>query len=297
MTMSFTIAAIYKFWATESFWRNEVLLLSFAIIVFLLLVIMILVSITKSRRVNTLQRLNDMAEETNQLKNAFIANMTHEIRTPLNAIVGFTTMLAEVDDLDKETRMTFLKEINENKDALLHLVNDLLDYSKIEAHTLEYHDEETDVNALMSEICVTQNLQSHHPNGIQVEFVEKLEQCRLVVDRSRFTQVLNNLVRNALKFTEQGSVKVGYRRLSNANFYFYVADTGCGIDEEGRHAIFERFVKMNYNIKGTGLGLSITKSIVEHYGGGIGVESKKGEGSTFYFTLPAGLEYKEYGKF
>lgn len=92
-------------------------------------------------------------------------------------------------------------------------------------------------------------------------------------------------------------MKIGCRRLSNHNFYFYVADTGCGIDEVGRHAIFERFVKMNYNIKGTGLGLSITKSIVEHYGGGIGVESKKGEGSTFYFTLPAGIEYKEYGKF
>ena len=77
----------------------------------------------------------------------------------------------------------------------------------------------------------------------------------------------------------------------------YVADTGCGIDEESRRAIFERFVKMNYNIRGTGLGLSITKSIVEHYGGGIGVESKKGEGSTFYFTLPASAEYREYGKF
>jgi signal transduction histidine kinase len=83
------------------------------------------------------------------------------------------------------------------------------------------------------------------------------------VDRVRFAQVIGNLVRNALKFTEMGSVKIGCRRLSNHNFYFYVADTGCGIDEVGRHAIFERFVKMNYNIKGTGLGLSITKSIVE----------------------------------
>lgn len=118
-----------------------------------------------------------------------------------------------------------------------------------------------------------------------------------MIDRTRFKQVIDNLLRNALKFTEQGSVKLGYRRLSNRNFYFYVADTGCGIDEESRRAIFECFVKMNYNIRGAGLGLAITKSIVEHYGGGIGVESKKGEGSTFYFTLPAELEYKEYGKF
>ena len=116
-------------------------------------------------------------------------------------------------------------------------------------------------------------------------------------DALRLRQCLLNLAGNALKFTEQGCVKVGCRRLSNQNFYFYVADTGCGIEEESRRAIFERFVKMNYNIRGTGLGLSICKSIIEHYGGGIGVESKKGEGSTFYFTLPAKLEYMEYGKF
>ena len=147
----------------------------------------------------------------------------------------------------------FLKEINDNKDSLLQLVNDLLDYSKIEANTLEYNDGEVDVNALIDEVCTTENMRSH-PTGIQVEFVERLPQCRLVVDRVRFAQVIGNLVRNALKFTEMGSVKIGCRRLSNHNFYFYVADTGCGIDEVGRHAIFERFVKMNYNIKGYGVG-------------------------------------------
>lgn len=288
---------IFSDWGiTDFIQKNEIVLFSFGIIILLLLAIMVIVAISKSKRLKTLKRMNEVSEEANQLKNAFIANMTHEIRTPLNAIVGFTTMLAEMDNLDRETRMTFLKEINDNKDSLLQLVNDLLDYSKIEANTLEYNDVEVDINALINELCVTQNLHTH-PSGIQVEFVERLPQCRLVVDRIRFAQVVSNLVRNALKFTESGSVKVGCRRLSNQNFYFYVADTGCGIDEEGRRAVFERFVKMNYNIKGTGLGLSITKSIVEHYGGGIGVESKKGEGSTFYFTLPAGIEYKEYGKF
>ena len=291
-----TITAAYDVWTSGLYQKDEALIYSFGMIVILLLVIMIIISISKSKRLKTLQRINEVAEESNQLKNAFIANMTHEIRTPLNAIVGFTTMLAEMDDLDRETRMAFLKEINDNKDSLLQLVNDLLDYSKIEANTLEYNDGEVDVNALIDEVCTTENMRSH-PTDIQVEFVERLSQCRLVVDRVRFAQVIGNLVRNALKFTEMGSVKIGCRRLSNRNFYFYVADTGCGIDEVGRHTIFERFVKMNYNIKGTGLGLSITKSIVEHYGGGIGVESKKGEGSTFYFTLPAGIEYKEYGKF
>ena len=289
-------ATFYILWASDFYQRNVILLLCFGVIILLLLVIMIVVSINKTKRLKTLQQLNEVAEESNQLKNAFIANMTHEIRTPLNAIVGFTNVLAETDNLSREERMIFLKEINDNKDFLVQMINDLLDFSKIEANTMEYKDGDVDVNALIQEMCAAENAHPR-PSGIQIEFVEKLPQCRLMIDRVRFAQVINNLVKNALKFTEQGSVKIGYRRLSNNNFYFYVADTGCGIDEESRRAIFERFVKMNYNIRGTGLGLSITKSIVEHYGGGIGVESKKGEGSTFYFTLPAGVEYKEYGKF
>ena len=294
--MNLDFSTLYALWATDFFQKNEILLLCFGVIILLLLVIMIVVSINKTKRLKTLQQLNEVAEESNQLKNAFIANMTHEIRTPLNAIVGFTNVLAETDNLSREERMIFLKEINDNKDFLVQMINDLLDFSKIEANTMEYKDGDVDVNALIQEMCAAENAHPR-PSGIQIEFVEKLPQCRLMIDRVRFAQVINNLVKNALKFTEQGSVKIGYRRLSNNNFYFYVADTGCGIDEESRRAIFERFVKMNYNIRGTGLGLSITKSIVEHYGGGIGVESKKGEGSTFYFTLPAGVEYKEYGKF
>lgn len=227
-----TITAAYDVWTSGLYQKDEALIYSFGMIVILLLVIMIIISISKSKRLKTLQRINEVAEESNQLKNAFIANMTHEIRTPLNAIVGFTTMLAEMDDLDRETRMAFLKEINDNKDSLLQLVNDLLDYSKIEANTLEYNDGEVDVNALIDEVCTTENMRSH-PTDIQVEFVERLSQCRLVVDRVRFAQVIGNLVRNALKFTEMGSVKIGCRRLSNRNFYFYVADTGCGIDEVG----------------------------------------------------------------
>ncbi len=294
--MNLDFSTLYALWATDFFQKNEILLLCFGVIILLLLVIMIVVSINKTKRLKTLQQLNEVAEESNQLKNAFIANMTHEIRTPLNAIVGFTNVLAETDNLSREERMIFLKEINDNKNFLVQMINDLLDFSKIEANTMEYKDGDVDVNALIQEICAAENAHPR-PSGIQIEFVEKLPQCRLMIDRVRFAQVINNLVKNALKFTEQGSVRIGYRRLSNDSLYFYVADTGCGIDEESRRAIFERFVKMNYNIRGTGLGLSITKSIVEHYGGGIGVESKKGEGSTFYFTLPASAEYREYGKF
>lgn len=294
--MKLTYTAVFADLVNDFYQKNEILVICLAVIVLLLLFIMIFISISKSKHVQALKRMNEVAEESRQLQNAFIANMIHEIRTPLNVIVGFTTILAETDNLDKEQRVAFLKEINENKDVLLQLVNDLLDYSKIEANTMEYNDGEVDVNALILETCIAENAHSRLP-GIQAEFVEKLPQCRLRIDRVRFGQVVGNLIRNALKFTEQGCVKVGCRRLSNQNFYFYVADTGCGIEEESRRAIFERFVKMNYNIRGTGLGLSICKSIIEHYGGGIGVESKKGEGSTFYFTLPSKLEYMEYGKF
>ena len=156
--MILTITAAYDVWTNDFYQNNEALVYSFGIIVILLLVIMIIISISKSKRLKTLQRINEVAEESNQLKNAFIANMTHEIRTPLNAIVGFTTMLAEMDNLDRETRMAFLKEINDNKDSLLQLVNDLLDYSKIEANTLEYNDGEVDVNALIDEVCTTENI-------------------------------------------------------------------------------------------------------------------------------------------
>lgn len=151
-----------------------------------------------------------------------------------------------------------------------------------------------EVKLTNEELCMKAN---RNEKNIKVEFADKLPQCRLWVDRQRIVQVLNNLLQNALKFTEQGNIFVGYRRLSNGKFYFFVADSGCGIDPESRKAIFDSFVKMNNNIRGTGLGLSIAKAIVEHYGGGIGVESKKDEGSTFYFTLPASMEYKKYGKF
>lgn len=276
--------------------ENVLLWVAVALLVILILVIVKLVTDRKKQNEAYLEKIKEVTEEANRLKSSFIANMTHEVRTPLNAIMGFTTMLAEMDELDRETRLQFLHEINENKDTLLKIINDLLDYAKIDSDTLEYTDGDVDINALLNEQCMLRDAQ-RKAEGVHVEFVEKMPQCRLRIDRSRFAQVMDNLLHNALKFTAEGTVKVGYRKLANGNFYFYVADTGCGLDEEARRTIFDSFVKMNYNIKGTGLGLSIAKSIVEHYGGGIGVDSKKGAGATFYFTLPAKLEFHEHGKF
>lgn len=273
-----------------------------ALIVLALLFIVVLYlfvySLRRQRRRDreALAALQAKNEEISQLKESFIANMTHEIRTPLNGIVGFATMLADYPELDVETRAHCKREIEENKTHVLQLVSDLLDFSRIESGTLDYRDEEVDINAVMCEVCVREN--SHaHAEGVEAKVVEHLPDCRMRIDKVRFSQVLSNLVHNALKFTDQGSVNVGCRMLGAGKYYFYVADTGCGMDEEGRKAVFDTFVKMNHNIKGTGLGLSISKAIVEHYGGGIGVESKQGEGSTFYFTLPATLRFQEHGKF
>ena len=272
-----------------------IIVLAVLLIIVLLLLIMNMKKMHRRDR-EAVERLKAKNEEINQLKEAFVANMTHEIRTPLNGIVGFATMLADIPEMDEETRAQCKQEIYDNKEHLLQLVSDLLDYSRIESGSLEYHDEETDINAVMDELCLRENAHDH-PGNVKAQMVERIPRLRLRVDKKRFSQVVSNLLRNAMKFTSQGSVTLGMRRLENGKFYFYVKDTGCGMDEATRKAAFDSFVKMNKNIKGTGLGLSVTKAIVEHYGGGIGVESKMGEGSTFYFTLPATLEFKEHGRF
>lgn len=277
--------------------QNALVLLSGCIILIICLIMMMKAQKAKhdATQKELTNRLEEQKKELGLMKSAFLANMTHEMRTPLNAIIGFTEFLAHHTSLDEKTQKDVLKEINENRDSLLQLINDMLDYSKIESNTLSYHETEVDVNAMISDLCLRE---AHHAKShVQVSFSEKLPQCRLRVDRTRFSQVLLNLLSNALKFTDKGRIDVGYRQQSNGNFYFYVKDTGCGIDDSSRKVIFDRFVKMNNNRKGTGLGLAITKAIVEHYGGGVGVESKLGEGSTFYFTLPGEMEYREYGKF
>lgn len=279
---------------------TDIIYISLIVLALLFIVVLHLLvrSLRQQRRRDreALAQLQAKNEEISLLKESFIANMTHEIRTPLNGIVGFASMLADYPDLDAETRAQCKKEIEDNKTHVLQLVSDLLDYSRIESGTLDYRDEEVDINAVMYEICIRENSVSH-AEGVEAKVTEQLPDCRLRIDKVRFSQVLSNLVRNALKFTERGSVSVGCRQLEAGKYYFFVTDTGCGMDEEGRKAVFDTFVKMNKNIKGTGLGLSISKAIVEHYGGGIGVESKQGEGSTFYFTLPATLRFKEHGRF
>lgn len=220
-------------------------------------------------------------KEADKLKSAFLANMSHEIRTPLNAIVGFSTLLANEENL--EERQEFIKIIENNNELLLQLVNDILDLSKIEAGTLEFIYSDVDVNALLTEIEQSSRIRNRHPE-IQISFEERLPQCIIHTERNRLTQVINNLLTNSMKFTTRGSIRFGYRQEGN-RLRFYVKDTGCGIPADKIDSVFGRFVKLNNFQQGTGLGLSICKTIVEKLGGEMGVESEEGVGTLFWFTI------------
>ena len=221
------------------------------------------------------------AEESDRLKSAFLANMSHEIRTPLNAIVGFSSVLAVTDD--SEEKEEYISIIENNNELLLQLISDILDLSKIEAGTLEFVYGDIDLNKMMKEL--EDSIRMRMKEGVALRFIPELPQCFIHTERNRLSQVIINLLTNASKFTFEGEVKFGYE-VRDKELYFYVTDTGCGIDEEHLPHIFERFVKVNNFAQGTGLGLAISYNIVKKMGGEIGVTSKKGEGTTFWFTTP-----------
>ena len=224
----------------------------------------------------------DKAEELDRLKSAFLANMSHEIRTPLNAIVGFSSLLAETDS--RNERQEYIKIVQENNELLLQLISDILDLSKIEAGTFNFVYTNVDVNETCAEIIKSMSMKVS--KGVELIFEEPLPECYLYTDKNRFTQVISNFINNALKFTQQGCITLGYEQVSHQKIKFYVRDTGMGIPEEKQTSIFERFVKLNTFVQGTGLGLSICKSIVSQMGGEIGVDSTEGIGSCFWFTHP-----------
>ena len=223
----------------------------------------------------------DRAEESNRLKSAFLANMSHEIRTPLNAIVGFSDLLVEAEDI--EERKEYVKIVRNNNELLLQLITDILDLSKIEAGTFDFTYGDVNVNLLCENIV--RSMEMKVSEGVALVFDSNLPQYHLISDRNRLHQVISNFVNNAIKFTSQGSIRVGYQ-MKGEELEFYVQDTGIGIDKEQQLHIFERFVKLNSFVPGTGLGLSICQSIIEQLGGRIGVDSELGKGSRFWFRLP-----------
>ena len=222
------------------------------------------------------------AEESNKLKSAFLANMSHEIRTPLNAIVGFSNILASANS--EEEREEYVQIIENNNTLLLQLINDILDLSKIEAGTLDFVYSDVNINTILHELQTS--MQSRITNGVQLIFEKGQEELYVSIAKNRFMQVLINLITNAIKFTEEGSIRFGYSRVKDKMLRFYVSDTGCGIPSEKLKSVFERFVKLNAFAQGTGLGLSICQMIVEHLGGEMWVESEVGKGTTFSCTFP-----------
>lgn len=222
----------------------------------------------------------EKVEEANRMKMTFLANMSHEIRTPLNAIVGFSQLLAETDN--HEEKGEFVRIIEENNDLLLQIINDILDISKIDAGKMIFNYTDFDITEVI--VDLKQVYESHL--SPEVKLICDLPHKKYVInsEKNRLTQVITNLLNNAVKFTSEGSITIGYEVIPRG-LAFYVTDTGKGIDPENLKRVFERFSKFDSFVPGTGLGLSICQMIVTKLGGKISVESELGIGTTFRFTI------------
>jgi len=233
------------------------------------------------------------AEKASQMKSLFLANMSHEIRTPLNSIVGFSELLESAET--PEDKQNFVRIIQNNCDMLLRLINDILDLSAMDANALVMKPAEGDFSKAFDDICQSLEQRVTNPN---VEFLKINPHPTFVatLDMGRIQQVITNFVTNAIKYTTNGHIKVGYRYTaspkaadklhSKRGLYVYCEDTGAGIPKEKCPSVFDRFVKLNDHVQGTGLGLSICRAIAEKSGGDIGVRSDVGKGSTFWIWIP-----------
>jgi PAS domain S-box-containing protein len=250
--------------------------------------------ITDRKRVEqALLIAKERAEESDRLKSAFLANMSHEIRTPLNSIIGFSELLND-PDFDEKQKNEFTKAVIENGNNLLVIINDIMDLSMLEARQLKIRTEKFPVKKLID------NLENElrtkvHSKGLAFHLNLTSDQAKMKIesDYYRIRQVLNNLISNALKFTHDGFIEVGFYPIEGG-LEFYVKDTGIGIAKEFHDDIFERFRQVDETktrkYGGNGLGLAISKNLVEMLGGKIRVESEVGKGSTFYFTIPASIK-------
>ncbi len=233
-----------------------------------------------------LKRETERAKDSGHQKSVFLANMTHEIRTPLNAIVGFSDLLQAVESPEEKHEM--IRIIHNNCDMLLRLINDILVLSNVDANAMQIRPEMVDFAIEFNDICKSLSERVQEPS-VEFQSDNPCDTLLVSIDKSRIQQVITNFVTNAVKYTHQGHIRVGYRleeREGKQGLYVYCEDTGAGIPDDQLGRVFERFVKLNDYIQGTGLGLSICKAIVDRCNGDIGVESKFGEGSTFWFWIP-----------
>ena len=238
-------------------------------------------------RTAELEKAKEKAEHSDRLKSAFMANMSHEIRTPMNAIVGFSNLL-EQEDLESDERKEFVKIISSNSEALLILINDILDISIIETNQMKLVPKWFSLNELLFELERYFTMRGNEHVQIKALPDDKGD-LQLFNDPTRLRQVITNLVNNATKFTSTGHIHFGYR-CDNQSLLFYVEDTGIGIATEEQGRIFNAFYKVEDQkdvlYRGTGLGLSLSKRLLEQMGGKIWVQSEPGKGSTFFFTIP-----------
>ncbi len=249
------------------------------------------VTLSQKQSEKALKIAKDKAEESDRLKSAFLMNLSHEIRTPLNGIMGFSQILQE-RAFPFEKQKEFLNIIHDKADQLLHILNDILDLSKIEAEQMHIRQEDFYLNDMLHELYDSYllELEKKQKTDISLSYYCGLnrEKSRLYSDRERFRQILSNLLSNAAKFTEKGSVSFGYDLKDQDTLIFYVQDTGIGIPDHKKEEIFKPFRQADESTnrvhEGTGLGLSLAKSLVELLGGNIWMESEKE--TCFYFTIP-----------
>ena len=260
-------------------------------------VITLATDITKRKKIELeLVEAKEKAEESERLKSAFLANMSHEIRTPMNSILGFSDLLMS-GGLTEEKKEKYHEIVNSSGKRLMNLISDIIDVSKIDAKQLSMHFTEFNLNNLIDNLNHQFNISPKRKNTIIRSFKSlQDEQSFINCDETRLTQVLSNLLENALKFTKDGTVEFGYN-LDKKYIHFYVKDSGVGISEKDHQLIFDRFGQSDNEIltvkAGSGLGLSISKGIVEILGGTIWVESEVNKGATFHFTIPHCFVTKE----
>ena len=222
------------------------------------------------------------AEEGDRLKPAFIANMSHEIRTPLNAIIGFTSVLPDVTGDDE--RRELINLIQENNQKLLRIIDDVMNISKIESGKEQLVMTAFDLNDVLR--AEVDDYASKAQPGVTLSTMFPQGSQPITTDLGRFTEIMTHLLANAVKFTTQGSIIVGYDAPANKRISIWVQDTGKGIAPEHLERVFERFFKVDEYIPGAGLGLSICRTMAYSMGGDVKVESKLGEGSKFWVELP-----------
>lgn len=229
------------------------------------------------------------AEEADKLKSTFLANMSHEIRTPLNAIVGFSQLLSEAHEVEEKTE--FRQLIETNTDILLKLIGDILDLSKIEAGSIDINRQGLNLVLLCDELYQSFQQRIKNPN-VTLKLINPYAKCIARFDKHRFIQIFTNFVTNAIKYTPQGEIVMGYE-CTPGRVRLYVKDTGIGIPEEKKKRIFSRFEKLDNFAQGTGLGLSICKAIADATKGEIGFNSEVNVGSEFWYIGYTDVEFVE----